>query len=65
MFDYKLVVIIGNVGSGKSTVSKMLAKKLGAKLVPADKFFEINPFFPLALEDRKRWIFYRGRMEVI
>ena len=55
MFDYKLVVIIGNVGSGKSTVSKMLAKKLGAKLVPADKFFEINPFFPLALEDRKRW----------
>lgn len=51
----KLVVIIGNVATGKSTLCKLLAKRMPAKLVPADKFFEINPFFPLAVEDRKRW----------
>ena len=51
----KLITVIGNVGSGKSTVCELLAKKLHAKLIPADEFYKTNPFFPLALQDRKRW----------
>ncbi|MBI3620539.1 deoxynucleoside kinase [Candidatus Roizmanbacteria bacterium] len=51
----KLIVVIGNVGSGKSTVSQLLSKELPAALVPADKFFKVNPFFSKAVADRKRW----------
>lgn len=52
---HKTIVIIGNVGTGKSTWCEALAREMGAELVPADKFFELNPFFPLAVEDRERW----------
>lgn len=51
----KQIIIVGNVGLGKSSLSTMLAEQLSAKLIPADTFFEINPFFPLAVENRKRW----------
>jgi deoxyadenosine/deoxycytidine kinase len=51
------VTIIGNAASGKTTLSEALAKALGATVVPADELFRVNPFFPLALKDRKRWSF--------
>lgn len=51
----KFIVLVGNIGVGKSTVSKMLAQALPAQLVPADEFYKSNPFFPLAIEDRQRW----------
>lgn len=49
------ITVIGNVASGKSTVSKLLAKKLGAKLVKADELYKVNPFFKDAVVDRTRW----------
>lgn len=51
----KLVVVVGNVGSGKSTLTNLLAKELPAEKVPADDLFKTNPFFPLAVGDRTRW----------
>lgn len=55
MTKNKLITVIGNVGSGKSTLTRLLAKKLSATIVPADELYKINPFFPLAVKDRKRW----------
>lgn len=49
--------IVGNIGSGKSTLTQLLTKELGAQEIPADNLFEVNPFFPLHLEDRQRWAF--------
>lgn len=51
----KQIVVIGNVGTGKSTLTDLLAKRMPAKKVPADSLFETNPFFPLAVQDRARW----------
>lgn len=51
----KTITIIGNIGSGKSTLFPLLAKKLRAKPVKADDLYLINPFFPLTVKDRKRW----------
>lgn len=51
----KIVTIIGNIGSGKTTLSVNLAKKLKAKLIKADNLYLTNPFFPLTVRDRKRW----------
>lgn len=53
----KLITIVGNVATGKSTLVHMLADALPAKLVPADELYKTNPFFPLAIEDRIRWSF--------
>lgn len=52
---HKHITLIGGVGVGKSTLTKLLRKELKAKLVPADKLFKINPFFPLTVNDRARW----------
>lgn len=49
------ITVIGNVASGKSTVSKLLAKKLNAKLIKADELYKTDPFFQIALRDRPRW----------
>lgn len=51
----KFITIIGNIASGKSTLTRLLTKKLKASQVPADSLFRTNPFFPLALNDRPRW----------
>lgn len=51
----KFITIIGNIASGKSTLTRLLTKKLKARQIPADSLFRINPFFPLALNDRPRW----------
>ncbi len=57
MTAHTLTLIIGNVASGKSTLAKRLALATHAKPVMADELFKTNPFFPLVLEDRKRWSF--------
>ena len=55
MRKHKLIVIIGNVGSGKTTLTHRLARLLGAKEIKADMLYLTNPFFPLAVKDRPRW----------
>jgi len=54
---HQSVLLLGNVGAGKSTLMDILCDHLPLLPVPADKFFQENPFFPLALEDRQRWTF--------
>ncbi len=53
----KLITVIGNIASGKSTLTNLLAKHLPAVKLDLDKFYSKNPFFPSALKDRKRWSF--------
>ncbi len=47
--------VIGNVGSGKSTISSFLSQYLPARLVDADVFYKTNPFFQDAVANRTRW----------
>jgi deoxyadenosine/deoxycytidine kinase len=54
MAKHKSITLIGNVGSGKSTLTRILARHLPAYELPAD-LFDVNPFFPLAVADRVRW----------
>jgi deoxyadenosine/deoxycytidine kinase len=54
---YKTIIVIGNVATGKSTLTNFLVETLPARAVPADELYKTDPFFPLALEDRKRWSF--------
>lgn len=52
----QMVTVIGNIGSGKTTVTPVVAKALKAKHVFADNLFQtIDPFRQLYLEDIKRW----------
>jgi deoxyadenosine/deoxycytidine kinase len=51
----KLITIVGNVASGKTTLTAILAKALKARKIDADKLYLSNPFFPLTIKDRKRW----------
>ncbi len=52
----KMITIIGNIGSGKTTVTPLIAKKLKAKVVFADNLFQtVDPFRELYLNDIKRW----------
>lgn len=50
----KTITVIGNVGSGKTTLSKLLAEKLPAALINADPF-ESNPFLSHYAQDHERW----------
>jgi len=52
---YKHVAIEGNIGSGKTTVSKMLAERMEARLILEQ--FADNPFLPPFYEDREKWAF--------
>lgn len=49
------ITVVGNPGTGKSTFVEWLTNRLQCKQIPADSLFQTNPFFPLALKDRKRW----------
>ncbi len=50
----KLIIVIGNVGVGKTTLTNLLAKQLPGKKIAAD-LYKQNPFFDLAVKNRKRW----------
>lgn len=52
---HSYITVIGNVGSGKSTLSSFLAENLHADFVAADEFYKTNPFFDNAVIHRARW----------
>jgi deoxyguanosine kinase len=49
---YEYICIEGNIGSGKTTLSEMLAKDTGSRLV--HETFEENPFLPIFYQDPER-----------
>lgn len=51
----KYLVIEGNIGSGKTTLAKMLADDLNAKLILEQ--FADNPFLPKFYKDQERYSF--------
>ena len=51
----KYIAIEGNIGAGKTTLSKLLAKHLNARLVLEE--FEENPFLSKFYKDPKRYAF--------
>jgi len=52
----QMITVIGNIGSGKTTVTPAIAKALKAKVVFADNLFQtVDPFRELYLNDIKRW----------
>ena len=53
--NYNLVVIEGNIGSGKTSLAKMIARDFNAKLVL--ERFEDNAFLPKFYEDQERFAF--------
>lgn len=55
MNPYKYISIEGNIGAGKTSLSKMLAGELGAKLV-LEEFAE-NTFLPKFYENPERYAF--------
>lgn len=52
---FKYIALEGNIGAGKTTVSKLLAHRLSAKLILEE--FADNPFLPSFYEDREKWAF--------
>ena len=55
MNPYKYISIEGNIGAGKTSLAKLLAKELGAKLV-LEEFTE-NTFLPKFYENPERYAF--------
>ncbi|MBN2745954.1 MAG: deoxynucleoside kinase [Bacteroidales bacterium] len=53
--EYKFIAIEGNIGAGKSSLAKLLAGKLNAKLILEE--FEDNSFLPKFYEDQDRYAF--------
>ena len=51
----QFLVIEGNIGSGKTTLAKMLAADLNAKLILEQ--FADNPFLPKFYKDQERYSF--------
>ena len=51
----RYLVIEGNIGAGKTTLAKMLAKDFNAKLVLEQ--FADNPFLPKFYKDTQRYSF--------
>ncbi|MBK7873425.1 MAG: deoxynucleoside kinase [Saprospiraceae bacterium] len=54
-FPYNFIAIEGNIGAGKSTLSKMIAKDFGGRLVL--ERFDDNPFLPYFYENPERYAF--------
>ena len=52
---HPFIAIEGNIGAGKTTLSRMLAEDLGAKLILEE--FSDNPFLPLFYENPDRYAF--------
>ncbi len=55
MVTYKYIAIEGCIGAGKTELSLLLAKRLGAKLMLEQ--FEDNPFLPKFYGDKRRYAF--------
>lgn len=55
----EIIEVIGNVGSGKSTLTKKITKNSNLKYFDVD-LFESNPFLSDVVQDRKRWAFTTG-----
>ncbi len=54
----KIITIIGNIGSGKSTALPLIAKHLDAQTIQADDLFQTSdPFAQPYLQDMGRWAF--------
>ena len=55
IFPYNFIAIEGNIGAGKSTLSKMIAEDFGGRLV-LERFAD-NPFLPYFYENPERYAF--------
>lgn len=53
--EYSFIAIEGNIGSGKTSLSKMISEEFGAKLILEQ--FADNPFLPKFYEDQKKYAF--------
>ncbi|MBP7768439.1 deoxynucleoside kinase [Candidatus Woesebacteria bacterium] len=54
----KTIVIIGNIASGKSTATDIIAKQFATDRIDADDLFQTsNPFRDVYLENMSRWAF--------
>ena len=52
------LVIVGNIASGKSTATKIIANELGLSYIDADDLFQTtDPFREVYLENMSRWAF--------
>jgi deoxyadenosine/deoxycytidine kinase len=54
MTQHKVITIVGNIGSGKSTFASNLVELLPARLVNADPY-DVNPFIEMYSSDHARW----------
>lgn len=54
-FPYKYICVEGNIGTGKTTFTKMLAQEYNCELILEE--FRDNPFLPLFYQDRERYAF--------
>src|SRR4051812_50071930 len=52
---YKFITIEGNIGAGKTTLARMLSKKLNARLILEE--FADNPFLPKFYENPQQYAF--------
>lgn len=55
LIEGKYIAIEGNIGSGKTTLAKLLSERLHARLVLEE--FEENPFLGRFYEDKERFAF--------
>jgi len=53
---YKHIVLVGNSGSGKSTVLDLLRNDEQISTIAADELYLTNPFFQLSKQDPHRWM---------
>lgn len=52
---YNFITIEGNIGAGKTTLARLLSKKLNARLILEE--FADNPFLPKFYENREQYAF--------
>ena len=54
-FPYQFIAIEGNIGTGKTTLSNLLAEEYGCRLILEQ--FTDNPFLPLFYDNPERYAF--------